>query len=236
MSSLKKLLVTALGLHRRTTITRVEAPASSFRRLTLSGEALRSASYAPGDKVQVMLADGVRTYSPFAFDAARGTLDLLVYLHGDASPGARWAARAEVGDEVLLFGPRGSLPLSVLTAAGPVVLFGDETSFGVAHALCEHAGDAARLVFEVSSRDEALAALGPLAARAELVARSAAGEHIQELCEPLRAALAEPTSQLVLTGHARSIQRVRAELPAKPGARPTQKVKAYWALGKTGLD
>lgn len=48
-----------------------------------------------------------RDYTPLAVDRARGRLTLGFYLHGDG-PAARWAAAAQVGDAVLIGGPRGS--------------------------------------------------------------------------------------------------------------------------------
>src|SRR5690349_21072029 len=109
MASLKKMIVTTLGLHRTLAVEDVAEISPSFRRVVLTGEALRSAAFAPGDKVQVMLDAGARTYSPFSFDAQRGSLSLLVYLHAqaaDAAPGTAWGTRVKAGDAVQLFGPR----------------------------------------------------------------------------------------------------------------------------------
>ena len=121
MASLKgflgKLIFPELG------VTKAEVITASFRRLTLAGASLTK--LAPGDKIQVSLAEGTRTYTPFAFDAAKGSLDLLVYSHGD-TPGAKWGRAVAEADRVNVFGPRGSIAIAAL--AGPVVVFGDETS------------------------------------------------------------------------------------------------------------
>jgi hypothetical protein len=53
----------------------------------------------------------------------------------------------------------------------------------------------------------------------------------------IRGALGEHEQpQLVLTGHAQTIQAVRARLKQERVAYAGQKVKAYWADGKKGLD
>jgi hypothetical protein len=53
----------------------------------------------------------------------------------------------------------------------------------------------------------------------------------------VRAALGrQPGSHLVLTGHAQMIQSLRASIKASPAPHAGQKVKAYWADGKRGLD
>ena len=94
-------------------ISAAETLAPGFHRLTLEGETLRGASLTPGDKVQVVLEGGTRTYTPFAFDPAKGTFDLLVYAHGD-TPGAAWGRAAKAGQRIHVFGPRGSIALDAL--------------------------------------------------------------------------------------------------------------------------
>lgn len=72
----------------------------------------------------------VRDYTPRAFrpvGASGGPeLDLDLVLHGDAGPASAWAARASVGDELVVAGPRGS---SLLPASATSFLLGaDETA------------------------------------------------------------------------------------------------------------
>lgn len=228
MASLKaflgKLLTTEL------VISTTETLAPGFRRLTLEGETLRGAAFTPGDKVQVVLEGGTRTYTPFAFDAAKGTFDLLVYAHGD-TPGARWGRAAKAGERIHVFGPRGSIALDALT--GPVVVVGDETSFAVARAQLDH-GKAPAPVFEVSNIAESSAALAALGLEADLVARAPGDAHLDALEAKVRAS-GKGGHSLVLTGKAQTIQALRARLRERPPF-VAQKTKAYWAPGKRGLD
>lgn len=226
MASLKAFLGKLMFPELR--VARAEAITPSFRRLTLAGESLKKVSFTPGDKVQVSLDEGARTYTPFAFDAARGSLDLLVYAHGD-TPGARWGRTVAEGDLVRVFGPRGSIALAAL--AGPVVVFGDETSFALARALLDrHASP--RPLFEVTNVAESNAVLAALGVTADLVERRDGDAHLAEVDAQLRS---RSGATLVLTGKAQSIQSLRARLKARP-AFSAQKVKAYWAPGKRGLD
>lgn len=240
MASLKSLLQDKLSqlLFRTLTVESVRERSPHFRQLQLSGDWLRSTQCSAGDKLQIMIADaGPRTYTPFAHDAAQGRLSLLAYVHGD-TPGAAWMARAQVGQALRVFGPRGSLPLGA--GHGPVVFAGDETSFGAAVAL--HEARAARdpLVFvfectDVVESELVLSEYGIVAFR--LVARQPSGAHHGALAAAIRGALGENAgSQLVLTGHAQTIQGVRAKLKQEHVAYAGQKVKAYWADGKQGLD
>jgi NADPH-dependent ferric siderophore reductase len=134
-------------------------------------------------------------------------------------------------------GPRGSLPLAGLQ--GPVVLFGDETSFAVAHTLRNlRAGvGGVEQVFEVSSRDESERVLKEFHLSGSAVIERTPGEaHLPAVAERLRAALRQqPGASLVLTGRAQAIQELRSRLRAD-GVGAAQKVKAYWSAGKSGLD
>jgi ferric-chelate reductase (NADPH) len=239
MATVKKLLGDVIGklVLRELTVEKVHDVAAGFRRLDAVGPALRGAGVEAGDKVQVMIDGDMRTYSPFGFERARGAVSFLVYSHGD-SPGAVWGRRVAAGDTMHVFGPRGSLPLARMD--GPVVLFGDETSFAVARALRERRGGAAgtAFVFEASNGPAATQALAHLdLGDATVVERRAGDGHLAEVDDALRRALAANAgAHLVLTGKAQSIQALRTRLRARPVATAGQKVKPYWSVGKKGLD
>lgn len=60
---------------------------------------------------QAVFAEGVtpplmRTYTPLRFDARRRELEVELLLHGD-SPAARWLRGAQVGQRIVVAGPRG---------------------------------------------------------------------------------------------------------------------------------
>jgi NADPH-dependent ferric siderophore reductase len=228
MPSLKSLLGKLLFPELR--VTSAEVIGQRFRRLRLEGEALTKGSFTPGDKVQIVLDDGTRTYTPFAVDAGKGTMDLLVYAHGE-TPGACWGKSVRVDDTIRVFGPRGSIPLPSL--AGPVVVFGDETSFALARAHQDVALGAPRPLFEVSDVADAEHALAALGLEADVVARQENERHLDALEDHLRA---RSGATLVLTGKAQSIQALRGRLRARPSSFAAQKVKAYWSVGKRGLD
>lgn len=239
MASGKAIIGGVLGrfLFRDSRVERVRDLSSNFRWMELVGEGLRNVSWNAGDKVQVFLPGvGMRTYTPLAWDSARGATQFLVYLHGN-SPGAEWGRNVRAGDRCQFMGPRGSLALAALR--GPVVLFGDETSFAVAHALRNMragTGDVEQ-VFEVSSRGESEGVLREFGlAESAVVEREPGDGHLPAMAERMRAALERrPGAQLVLTGRAQAIQALRARFKAA-GVGSVQKVKPYWSLGKTGLD
>ncbi|MEZ4399873.1 MAG: siderophore-interacting protein [Kofleriaceae bacterium] len=233
MTSLRTRVSDTLGrlLFREVAVTGATTPAPGFRHLTIAAPTLRGLAIAAGDKLQLAVpAAGLRTYTPFAVDRARGQLELLVHLHG-AGPAARWAAEVEPGATIRAFGPRRSLEFGVVR--GPVLLVGDATSIGLARALVD-GGHPLRVVLEASDPDAARCALARVAGvDGAVVPAGRLAALDAELQRALRD-LAPPT--VVLTGNARTIAVVRASLRAAPVAGRAVVTRAYWADGKRGLD
>ncbi|WP_456617731.1 siderophore-interacting protein [Bradyrhizobium sp. P5_C12] len=223
-------------LMRPARITAVETLSPPFRLVELEGAALRNVAWTAGQKIQISMGQGLsaRTYTPMSWDADKGRTRLLAFAHGDG-PGSRWASDLRKGDSCQFFGPRRSLDLAGLEA--PVVLFGDETSFGLAAALRDRrqAGGALHM-FETTDVAESRPVLEAIKlGQARLIARSAGDAHLAAVeTEMLR--LAANGAQFVLTGKAASIQRVSRALKAAGVVASRVKTKAYWAEGKTGLD
>lgn len=239
MASGKSLVESVLGrfLFKDVHTSAITDLADGFRLIQFGGSSLTNVAWEAGDKIQIYLpGKGMRTYTPMAWDAARGTAELLVYVHG-SSPGAAWGKGLSASDTWQFFGPRRSIRAGDL--ANDVVLFGDETSFAVARALGEakRANGRVRCVFEVNDARAAEDALSKLGLTESVsFERRSADAHLSEVAEALTAALAaRADASLVMTGKAQSIQTLRARLKER-GALRGGKVKAYWSVGKTGLD
>lgn len=223
---------------RPASVREVRSIGDDFRLITLGGDGLRGAAWVPGQKVQLLLGGWVqRTYTPLAWDGASGTTQLLAYAHGEA-PGSDWARHVEVGQLCAVFGPRASLDLDALPRPG--LIFGDETSFGLAHALRFTASGTAgvELVLEVSSLEVARAALDAVGVNgAHLVERRPDDAHLAEL-DALIVRLRDQRAieGWVLSGAAPSIQTLIQRLRRLGVARGRIQSKAYWAPGKAGLD
>lgn len=217
-------------------VVEIEDIADRFRLVTLAGPALREATWAPGHKAQMSMEGAFtsRTYTPIDWDAAAGRTRILGYMHGEG-PGSTWLRDLRPGDECSLFGPNSSLNTSRLS--GPLALFGDETSIGLAHALAsQNRASDLTCCFEVAHVE----ACAQVAARLGLegvtwVARREDDAHIEEMEALLGAPIAVGAS-FVLTGKAGTIQRLQRVLKrlGVPAARIS--TKAYWAPGKRGLD
>ncbi|OPY98299.1 FAD-binding protein [Bradyrhizobium sacchari] len=223
-------------LMRPARVIAVETLSPRFRLIELEGAALKDVAWTAGQKMQVAMGAGLsaRTYTPMSWDTGRGRTRLLAFTHGDG-PGSRWASGLREGETCQFFGPRRSLDLAGRSA--PIVLFGDETSFGLAAALRDslHAGGALHM-FEATDVAESRQVLDAVnLSGARLIARSAGEDHLATVeAELLR--LAANGAQFVLTGKASSIQRISRALKAAGVASSRVKAKAYWAPDKTGLD
>ncbi|HEY6725775.1 MAG TPA: siderophore-interacting protein [Polyangiaceae bacterium] len=223
---------------KRATVRECNVLGEQFRLVTLSGDALRGVKWLPGQKLQVALGSwAYRTFTPLSWDAEQGSTQLLLFLHGEA-PASAWGRALQVGNSCTLFGPRDSLDLSALDR--PALVFGDETSFGLAHSMRFTPKGAAgvRMLFEVTSKQTARGILDQLGvADVDLVERRPDDAHLNEV-EQLAVDQLQTRSiqSWVLSGKASSIQRVSKRLRSLGVARGRIRTRAYWAPGKVGLD
>jgi ferric-chelate reductase (NADPH) len=204
---------------------------SAFRIVTLGGDALRHVAWTPGDKIQVQLGGWVqRTYTPIDWDPVAGRTRILVYLHADG-PGTQWARMLNKGDDCILFGPRKSVGRPPSSA----IVFGDETSLGLAAAL---SGPGMHLMVEVSAPDQVMPVLGYLGLnKAHLCARRDDDAHLTALEGQLSTWLmTDPAAEIVLTGRAAAIGHLTRFLRQTEVSTGRRQSKAYWAPGKKGLD
>jgi NADPH-dependent ferric siderophore reductase len=223
VASAKGLVLDTFGraFTRAARVTAVRDLGQGLRVITFAGP---DAGWTPGDKIQVVLPSrDVRTYTPSRWE--RGELDIIAFDHGDG-PGSAWSRRVRVGDELRFVGPQRSLKRS----SRPTVLFGDETSIGLAIAF-SHAP--LTTILEVGTR--AIAPIITELVTATCIERTAGDGHARDVATAIAHALRAPGAELVMSGRAQSIQIVRTHLRAH-GITGKPANKAYWSVGKTGLD
>ncbi|MEC3947646.1 siderophore-interacting protein [Sphingobium sp. HWE2-09] len=207
---------------------------NNFHMLGLEGPELKNVAWKAGEKIQVALGPAftTRTYTPIEWDRTAGMTRLLVYAHADG-PGSEWVRRAKTGDPCHIFGPRSSLDLQSLP--GRTILFGDETSIGLALAYRTAHGHPPSCVLEANSSAETLSGLRAAGlTQARVFERRADDAQLRAMLGEFD--LADESATYVLTGKASSVQRLRTLLRGAnvPGSRIL--AKAYWAPGKKGLD
>lgn len=240
LGSLKNALLKFQTL--QATVVDLHRPADRFRLITLEGEALKNIQWRPGQKVQLRLGGfKARTYTPILWDSKEGVTQILTYLHYQmiaTTPGTIWAGSARVGDRCSLSAPRDSLNLTALQR--PAFLFGDETSIGVARSLkaTPNGFDGISFVLEASSPVETRKVLDTLnMPTISLVGRTRDDAHLSQVeALMLQALEADASSSFILTGKARSIQRLMQFLRGQHVPPSQIHSRAYWAPDKTGLD
>lgn len=217
-------------------VAAIESLSSKFRLITLRSPAFRFVDWMPGQKLQIAMGSAfvTRTYTPIDWDREMGQTRILGYVHG-RGPGSDWLRNARVGDVCNVMGPRKSIDTSSIGDAP--ILFGDETSIGLAYALQQ--GDTNRnltVFLESSDRAGVRAVMATLGLDNVLLFAATEGTTQLDEIEAHLNGHARNHSDYILTGHAQSIQRIRRKL--KELALPPQRIeaKAYWAIGKTGLD
>ncbi|EMY71535.1 siderophore-interacting protein [Leptospira vanthielii] len=220
----------------QTKISKIELLANGFVLIEMTGTKLKDSKWVPGGKVQVDVGNlTYRTFTPIHVDRLEGKLSLICYKRSDG-PASKWISALKVGDPCEVFGPRESLDFSSIE--GEVILFGDETSFGIAKVLQNKVGKKSHIFFELNSAEAGKEALEPLGITEQrMIERSLDGSHLSKLAKEILERLSQmPDAKIFLTGRAKSIQQVRTYL--KDSGVPTNKLKvrAYWADGKVGLD
>ena len=219
-------------------VSALEQLSGRFRLITLSGPKLRGVRWVPGMKVQMALGGFVsRTYTPIQWDGESGVTRLLAYVHGDA-PASAWVKGLELGVSTPVFGPSDSLDLSALTRPG--LLFGDETSIGLAHALrfTAQGAQGVSIVLEVSSKAETQSVLAHMQIEGvTLIERQPDDAHGGELEALVEQQVKDRgIASAALSGKSTSIQRLNKKLRALGLTSRQLRTKAYWAPGKAGLD
>ena len=117
-----------------------------------------------------------------------------------------------------------------------MVLFGDESSFGLGAALRAIPGFSATFLFEATEIAESRLVLDAIGlGEATVIERAPDDAHLAAIAAEM-SSLAAGGANFVLTGKARSIQQVSRVLKTVGVGSSRVKAKAYWAPGKVGLD
>ncbi|MFF2494128.1 siderophore-interacting protein [Agromyces sp. NPDC058064] len=175
-----------------------------------------------------------REYTPLAWDAAAGTLELEFLVHGDEGVAGRWAADAPIGASVGVGGPRGSLVIEGVPEGW--LLAGDETSLPAIRRLAGRMPRGARglVIIEASGAGDDYALETPESVRVEWL-RRADGSPSAALIDRLDALTAEDRPSGDVFAFVAAEQAV-----VKPGRALLERwgldaeraiVKGYWRRG-----
>lgn len=213
------------------TVTQVQEPAPHFRRVRMEGEAMRGITIRPGADVQFRVSESdLRHYTPCAYDAEVGAVEILFYIHGNG-PGSQWAAGLSPGDEVSMLGPGGRMSLK--SGAKSHVFFGDQSGVGLIEAMTRGLPGDADFIGAVELGEGETGILGGLSPKIHpRIAPAKPGDGLMEWLEEATLPL---ESAYYLVGNAGAISRVRKALMARGVSRRDIRTDAFWAENKVGL-
>lgn len=217
---------------RPATVTEAVRLSPGLARVRFSGQALRDRAWRPGCEIEFRVTErDFRHYTPSAFDAEEGWVEVLFQLH-DLGPGGLWADRLAVGDEVLVLGPAARTWLRPGTSH---LFAGDATTLGLFEALDTALGQDAEVTGAVEVPEPDVAAARELLPRLDVL--QAEERPGRALARWLGERVTTRPGTACLAGHAQTIQELRALLCApEVGMRRRDVVtKPYWATGKRGL-
>jgi ferric-chelate reductase (NADPH) len=196
-----------------------------FQFITIKGRSLKKPNWIPGQKIQVKLkGDEIRSYTPSSWNKDDGSFQTLVYMHGKG-PGALWARDVETNTKVTVLGPKTSLVIA--PEVEHVLFFGDETTFGLAHALKTYNRDLQyNFFFEASDINESLPVLKRLNLEDSMLFRIGELEMISSEIK----SVFNPTkkNQITLSGKQQSIVALREHLYDKDLPKEIIGTKVYW--------
>jgi len=233
-SALESTVLRLLG--RRTMVQNVEKVGEQFQLITIGGEDLVDRKWTAGDMIQISFGSWEsRAYTPFSYDATRGSLEFIGHVHNNGI-GSAWLESLRVCDPCVFVGPRAALDLG--TVARPALFFGDETSFSTAAAMraTPHGYRDVSFSFEVTSPESCRKVLDRLGlSQARLFQREPGDRHLDAVEAHVLTAFG-PSTRGVFTGKAASVARLykamrRAGIPGKQITN-----LAYWAPGRKGFS
>jgi NADPH-dependent ferric siderophore reductase len=175
----------------------------------------------------------MRDYTPRYWDVAKGTLDLDFVLHGDG-PASSWAAQAQIGDKLVIGGPRGSL---VIPATFDwYLLVGDETALPAIGRRIEELPAGSRVLAIIEVQDAAEEQRFRTETDLELIYCHRNGQHAGTtdllLQAVKRQAFPAGTAYAYLAGESTMSKAVRDHLTNERDFDPEYiKAAGYWLLG-----
>lgn len=226
MSTIKKILVKILGpiILSKSKIVSNEQLSPHFQLLTIQGRNLKK-EWIPGQKIQIQLKnDQMRSYTPCTWDSKAGVMQTLVYMHGKG-PGALWARDAKAQNKVTVLGPKKSLKLEEEVRG--VIFFGDETTFGLAHAIKKNVSNIKFHFFmEATDTDESSSILKKFDLEEALLVSLGQLDLISQ--EMSKLFTEDPTVKIVLSGKQQSIVALREKLYSLNIPNSAIGTKVYW--------
>jgi NAD(P)H-flavin reductase len=222
-------------------VTKIDYITAAVVRIRFAGD-LNGMKFRPGYAVAIRVSETeYRNYTPCYVDVEHGLMDIVFHLHADA-PGTSMLRKLEVGGELRISIPRGTNHYN--PSARHQLLFGDETTFGLAlslHPIFQANNHCYHYCFELDEANiDAPALLGldsfTVFRKSDTDFKNSPTFYSLPNLQSYHHSESEDWSQgnFILAGNAVSVQTVRKQLK-QMGITGKISARGYWTKGKTGL-
>jgi NADPH-dependent ferric siderophore reductase len=218
---------------RETTITEIQNISESLKRIKFSSNLL-GLEYKAGYSIEFRVNDtDYRRYTPYNFDRANNTFEILFHVHGNAG-GCNFVQNLSVGDCVKYIIPRGK-DLFKNDFEHHIVI-GDETALGAALSIKDEVEGYGQYSFDSIFELDNHQILKDL----ELYGYYTLKDEPEKIIESIDFLIKEKVIQLeksafYIFGNGKTLQTVRKSLKQKKISSHQIFAQAYWIEGKKGL-
>ncbi|WP_353146562.1 FAD-binding oxidoreductase [Chryseobacterium sp.] len=217
------------------TVSHIETITNDLQRIRFAGD-LQDIHFEPAYAIGIRINDrDFRNYSPFNFNKAEGTFDVLFHLHDTASAGIHFVKGLSVGDSIKILMPRGKRFFE--PDAKIHFSIGDETSLGSSLSIKE-ASEEYNALFICLHELEQCSALEKLNLYGYHSPKNSTMRIIEALTDFLREekeVICRDDVTFYLTGNGDRMSLIKKFLKAKGVSPKCIRSQAYWIEGKKGL-
>lgn len=218
---------------RETTITEIQYISEKLKKIKFSANLL-GLEYKAGYSIEFRVNDtDYRRYTPYNFDKANNTFDILFHIHGDAS-GSNFVKNLEVGDSLKYIIPRGKDMFK--SDFEHHIVIGDETSLGAALSIKYETEGYRNYSFDsIFELDDHL-----VLKNLGLYGYHTLKNEPEKIIESIDFLIKEKVihlekSAFYIIGNGKTLQKVRKSLKEKNISSHQIFSQAYWIEGKKGL-
>lgn len=218
---------------RETTVTEIQNISENVKRIKFSSNLL-GLEYKAGYSIEFRVNDtDYRRYTPYNFDRANDTFEILFHIHGDA-PGSNFVKNIAIGDSLKYIIPRGKDMFK--SGFRHHIVIGDETVLGAALSIKYETEGYGNYSFDSIFELDDHQVLKNLGLYGYHTLKNEPEKIIESINFLIKEKVIHPEeSAFYIIGNGKTLQTVRKSLKEKNISSHQIFSQAYWIEGKKGL-
>lgn len=218
---------------RETTVTEIQNISENVKRIKFSSNLL-GLEYKAGYSIEFRVNDtDYRRYTPYNFDRANDTFEILFHIHGDA-PGSNFVENIATGDSLKYIIPRGKDMFKI--GLRHHIVIGDETALGAALSIKYETEGYGNYSFDSIFELDDHHVLKNLGLYGYHTLKNKPEKIIESINFLIKEKVIHPEeSAFYIIGNGKTLQTVRKSLKEKNISSHQIFSQAYWIEGKKGL-